>query len=386
MAIIDADGLFHGERLAACSDIAQLYWPRFFIASNGYARLELSFTSIISKIFGSFSKPPTAVDIWGIFEEYSKNCLVILYEYEGVWWAQFDTSQKYLPRFKTVRDGKSPSPSPETMEKHRAAYLKWKSDNSMLNESFRKSLECFGWRGVGVGVGVGGGIGEEKTTPSPATPESGVLEVDKKAEAKRLKAEARAAAKEARLVAKAAAKKELEKMLAAKKVASKKSSPPTKTEFAETRHALFKVSIFEYWKSKNPEIDCPWQQQEGMQLELWLKSSPNTTIAQFKQMLRNRYRSDVVHSERPSVWIRNITNFANGPLDRYGKPIGKGKSSGGKTNGHLVEGNREALETALSGLDWSNHGETHGDNMLSGGTSQPGLSEVHVGPIIEGKT
>lgn len=160
MAIIDPDGLFHGERLAACSDIAQLYWPRFFVASNGYARLELSYVSIISKIFGSFQQAPEASAIWGVFEEYSKNCLAILYEHEGVWWAQFDTSAKYLPRFKTVRDEKSPIPPPEVMEKHRAAYLAWKSSNSIANESFRKSSEDFGMflmerRGVGVGEGVG---------------------------------------------------------------------------------------------------------------------------------------------------------------------------------------------------------------------------------------
>lgn len=158
MAIIDPDGLFHGERLAACSDLAQLYWPRFFVSSNGYARLELSYASIISKIFGSFRKIPEASEIWSVFEEYAANCLVVLYEHEGVWWAQFDTSAKYLPRFKTVRDEKSPTPSHELMEKHRAGYLAWKSANSLRNESFRKSAEDFGKfrmerRGVGVGVG-----------------------------------------------------------------------------------------------------------------------------------------------------------------------------------------------------------------------------------------
>jgi len=174
LAIIDPEGLFHGERLSACSDIAQLYWPRFFVASNGYARLELSYVSIISKIFGSFQKAPEASIVWEVFEEYSKNCLAVLYEYEGVWWAQFDTSAKYLPRFKTVRDEKSPSPPREVMEKHRLAYLEWKSSNSIANESFRKSPEDFGTflmerRGVGVGVGVGiGEVKEKKLTAASA--------------------------------------------------------------------------------------------------------------------------------------------------------------------------------------------------------------------------
>jgi len=49
MAIIDPAGLFEGERLAACSDVAQLYWPRLFLAANSCARLELSYPSVISK-------------------------------------------------------------------------------------------------------------------------------------------------------------------------------------------------------------------------------------------------------------------------------------------------------------------------------------------------
>lgn len=164
MAIIDPEGLFHGERLAACSDIAQLYWPRFFLAANGHARIELSYSSIISKIFGNFQKPPAASVIWGVFEEYAKNCLAILYEHEGVWWAQFHTSAKYLPRYLTARDAKSPAPTAEQLEQHQKDYIAWKAANSVRNESFRKNSEDFGKfrterRGVGVGVGVVVGVG-----------------------------------------------------------------------------------------------------------------------------------------------------------------------------------------------------------------------------------
>ena len=64
----------------------------------------------------------------------------------------------------------------------------------------------------------------------------------------------------------------------------------------------------------------PWGPAEGRNLEMWLRESPNTTIEQFTGFLRNRFRSDVNHSERPSRWIGNITNFASGPIDKYGKP------------------------------------------------------------------
>ena len=67
MAIIEPEGLFAGERLAACTDLAQLYWPRFYIGSNGFARIELSYTSVISKIFRNFKKPPESKVLWSIY-------------------------------------------------------------------------------------------------------------------------------------------------------------------------------------------------------------------------------------------------------------------------------------------------------------------------------
>jgi hypothetical protein len=274
MAIIDPEGLFHGERLAACSDIAQLYWPRFFVASNGYARLELSYAAIVSKIFASLRQPPEAAIIWGVLEEYAKHCLVILYEHEGVWWAQFDTSAKFLPRFKTVRDEKSPVPSYELIENHQRAYLAWKAANSIKNESFRKSEPDFGtFRMERGGVGIGGGVGEGVEKPSRA---------------------------------------------------KKPREMPTKTEMAKSRHAEFKAAILQYWQARNPGVEMPWGPAEGRNLEMWLRESPTTTVEQFTGYLRHRFRSQINHVERPSRWIGSITNFAAGPIDRFGKPLAGG--------------------------------------------------------------
>lgn len=197
------------------------------------------------------------------------------------------------------------------------------------------------------------------TNTYPTTPKIGVLDDHSKEEAKRLKVEVRAAAKKLKDEAKAAAKAELRKMAAAKKISMKAAKPPTKTELTQSRHSEFKVAIFEYWKSKNPEIDCPWQQAEGMQLELWLKSSPTTTITKFKEMLRNRYRSEVVHSERPSVWIKNITSYANGPLNTYRQSL-----NGGKVNGKTDR----AVEIATKLFnEFENNAGANGGELLPGG-------------------
>ena len=164
--IIEPEGLFGGERLAACSDLAQLYWPRLYIGSNGYARLELSYPSIISKIFRNFRKVPDQKTLWNVFREYEANYLAVLYEADGTWWCQFATSEKFLPRYKTRRDSESPSPSAETMQAFRKGYMKWKSTKSLSGQPFQKIPEDFGKfplerRGVGVGVGEGVGVVEE---------------------------------------------------------------------------------------------------------------------------------------------------------------------------------------------------------------------------------
>ncbi len=169
MPIIDPDGLFEGERLAQCSDTAQLYWQRLFVAANGYARLELSYASILSKVFRHFKNPPTEEQLWSIFEELAENYLAILYESDGVWWAQFVTSNKYLPRYKTIRDEQSPEPPDELVERARSGYLAWKRAKSFRHQRFQKFAETFEIspeisdgeekRGVGVVVGIGVGVG-----------------------------------------------------------------------------------------------------------------------------------------------------------------------------------------------------------------------------------
>ena len=100
-----------------------------------------------------------------------------------------------------------------------------------------------------------------------------------------------------------------------------KAARGRKTEAAKSRHAEFKAAILRYWKSKNPGVEMPWGPAEGRNLEMWLRETPNTTLEQFVGYLRNRFKSAVTHTERPSRWIGNVTNFAGGPIDKYGKPL-----------------------------------------------------------------
>lgn len=96
---------------------------------------------------------------------------------------------------------------------------------------------------------------------------------------------------------------------------------PTKTAIASGRHAEFKAIIGDYWTSKNPGVQMPWDGREGKQLEMFLRAAPDITADQFRGFLRNRFKSEVNHGERCSMWIQWVTSYAAGPMDRFGKTI-----------------------------------------------------------------
>lgn len=185
MAIIDPEGLFGGERLSQCSDLAQLYWQRLYVAANSYGRLELSYGSIVSRVFRNFKTPPSEEQLWSVFEELAANYLAILYEVDGVWWAQFITNDKYLPRYKTVRDEQSPAPPEGLVEQKQKDYREWKKAKALRNPIFRKFSEDFGKfpkvsegeerRGVGVGKGIGVGVGAGKERQGSSVEEVATL-------------------------------------------------------------------------------------------------------------------------------------------------------------------------------------------------------------------
>ena len=104
--------MFDGQRLAACSDVAQLYWPRLFCAANGYARLELHYPTIAGRCFHGFRQVPTEDQVFAVVKEYADNFLVIPYHADGQLWIQFATLDKFLRRRKTADDERSPAPPP----------------------------------------------------------------------------------------------------------------------------------------------------------------------------------------------------------------------------------------------------------------------------------
>ena len=360
MAIIDPEGLFSGERLAACSDLAQLYWPRFFLAANSCGRIELSYKSLVSRVFGNFQDHPKSDELWAVFREYENNFLAVLYESDsGVWWCQFITSEKFLPKYKKTRDEQSPAPTSEVMEAHRRGYLEWKRSKSFKNQSFQKLPTLFSSEGVGIGVGVGTGIGvgvekqEQQQKPSPPRSEDGG---GKKAEPV---------------------------------PPSKPTTPPkppmakpekAKKSHADPRYEPCKDLLRAYWLSKNPEHEMPWDGQEGKALSMFLKANPHVTATDFRNFLAHRFRSEVNHSERPGAWVGKVIKYANHPLDRFGQPIdGKGKSKNATVPLGKAEGNLAVLAEVISRRQRERTAGEDGDIPAGEvGTNQPRI--IHAIP------
>ena len=140
---------------------------------------------------------------------------------------------------------------------------------------------------------------------------------------------------------------------------------PIKTEETKTRHAEFKESIKKYWIAKNPGVEMPWGPSEGKNLAMWLKESPTTTVEQFTLWLRNRFKSDVNHTDRPSRWIGNVTKFANGAIDQYGNlKNGNGGKNAAVSTGK-TDGNMAILKESLFGTE--HQSPAHEDGLFSSG-------------------
>jgi hypothetical protein len=174
MPVIDPKGLFEGQRLAACSDRAQSFWPRLYCAANGYARLELHPPTIIGRCFHYYKVVPTEEEILAVIRELVDNFLVIPYQAEGQWWLQFATEEKFLRRRKTAEDERSPAPPAESLKAFESGYAQWKDKQATRNHGDTNISKMFPkyFRNVsatfppGVGVGVGNGAGSGKSSPA----------------------------------------------------------------------------------------------------------------------------------------------------------------------------------------------------------------------------
>jgi hypothetical protein len=176
MAIIDPNGLFNGDRLRKCSNQARLHWPYFFLASNGYGRLEINYQKIVDRAFAGFNPCPSQAEVERYILEYHSAFLLYLYvSDDGKVWGQWDTRSSWLNKYKTAEDRRSPAPNLDDFRKWKEVYEN-RVNTYPISDSFRKIVGNFGksveildnsqesgkfYEDLPLGVGVGVGIGVE---------------------------------------------------------------------------------------------------------------------------------------------------------------------------------------------------------------------------------
>lgn len=118
----------------------------------------------------------------------------------------------------------------------------------------------------------------------------------------------------------------------------------------DPRHAPFKTALGEYWRSKNPTLEMPWDGSEARALGEFLRASPAMALEVFVGCLRGRFKSDVNHGDRPRVWIGSLTSYLT-PIDRFKIPKGENKHGTGQrsaTHERVKAGRISLAETAVA--------------------------------------
>jgi hypothetical protein len=105
-------------------------------------------------------------------------------------------------------------------------------------------------------------------------------------------------------------------------------------ESVDPRHTPVRAFIQEM-HLKNFRVKGQWDGSEGKALERLLSANPSWTEEQILEMVRNRFESVGIASDRPRKWLPNIGSYAAGPQDRYNKL--KGVESHGNFAGNRAE-------------------------------------------------
>jgi hypothetical protein len=157
-------------------------------------------------------------------------------------------------------------------------------------------------------------------------------------------------------------------LLAANKGSFRRAMPHAATD---ERFRLFVEALDSYWKFKNPGIPLTFGKAEGAQLNRLLADNPQLAVEVFQDCLQHRAHSEVVHSEPPRKWLASALQYANGPLDRYGKPMREGHERRAQsaaderlsrilTKTAAASGRTgRAISTAAIGMQGAEHGEHH---------------------------
>jgi hypothetical protein len=102
------------------------------------------------------------------------------------------------------------------------------------------------------------------------------------------------------------------------------SDPQKPGSGGDIQFEFFRAEVLAFWRGQNPgKADCPWIRSDRRALHQFIVGSPTLTLDEFRQLLRNRAQSEINPSELPRRWLRDLMEYADGPLDRFKKPLQK---------------------------------------------------------------
>jgi uncharacterized protein YdaU (DUF1376 family) len=109
---------------------------------------------------------------------------------------------------------------------------------------------------------------------------------------------------------------------------SRKRLHPPKADFpADSRWEPCHAELSEFWKVSNRDSETagelPWEARDRAALLRLLQACPEMTREMLRVWLVNRAHSEgIVFTDPPRNWVSvNLKRYADGPLDRYNKPI-----------------------------------------------------------------
>lgn len=333
MPLIQADGLFDGDRINRCSVMAQLYYPRLLCASNGFGRIPVSYRRIIAIAFPRWqgSDIPVEIELMGYLKEYGDNRLLFFYENDGQIWGQWDAKNATFGKYQTTEDKRSPGPPEEE-------FKQWQEDNrkhstkasitmvhfELINpsEKLQESSENIPAKFPhGIGVGVGEGV-----------------------------------------TCKVYGEKHSARKL--RRAQGKPNSTQVAKASGETRHTRSQ-QIVQGWYREWAGVDCPWDGSEGSNLSKILKAWPSVTDEQFSRCLDHIEKSECIpKGTRPCEWLCKLPKFLDGPLDQFWKTKGKVNGNGNSKAQRVQDESLDAIRTAVSRINGDAPGAT--ESSVSG--------------------
>ena len=124
--LIDPQGLLRGDRVRACSDEAQLHFPRLLAASNTFGRFRMSVEWLQAEVYGSFAAKPTKEQLTQWLREYHDNFLLFVYRGpDHSAGAQWEIPEKLLGKYRKTEDRKTPAPPEAEHQAYKHSYAEF---------------------------------------------------------------------------------------------------------------------------------------------------------------------------------------------------------------------------------------------------------------------